>query len=57
MAGTALPAARRVKTVPPSATTKELGAALGPLLKLNRIGSLATLAFFLLALLVSWLEP
>jgi len=56
MAKKALPAAQRVAAVSPSATTTELGAALRPLLKTNRIGSLATVSFFLFSMLVSWLD-
>ena len=56
MAKQALPAAQRVAAVSPSATTAELGAALRPLLKTNRIGTLATLSFFLFSMLVSWLD-
>jgi len=56
MAKKALPAAQRVAALSPSATTTELSAALRPLLNANRIGTLATVSFFLFSMLVSWLD-
>ncbi len=56
MAKKALPAAQRVAALSPSATTTELSVALRPLLNANRIGTLATVSFFLFSMLVSWLD-
>lgn len=56
MAGTTLPAAKKSNAVATTTSNKEMGAALRPLLNRNRIGSIATLLFFLFALLVSWHE-
>ena len=55
MAKSALPAARRLAEVPPSAETTELATTLGELLRANCIGTLATVFFLLFSILVSCL--